>query len=113
MKKILMLLGLAVSVSVHAETNSIVGAWATDEILSQLGPSKTHYTFMTNGIFTVKTEFTHGLIPTMSATGKYDIVGDTIVMSGPFETNTAQYVFEKESLVINEGRSKVFRLKRK
>lgn len=113
MKKNMILLGLVLSVSVHAETNSIVGAWVTDEILSQLGPSKTHYTFMTNGIFTVKTEFTHGLIPTMAATGKYDIVRDKIVMSGPFKTNTAQYIFDNEVLIINEGRSKVFRLKRK
>jgi len=103
-----------------ADTNSIIGDWETDEVLSQLGPSVTAYSFRTNGTFTVSTRFTQGLMPTMGGTGTYRIVTNSTsltnqlvkVMKG--RTNVNSYYFHGSTLVIDQGRpSKVFKLKRK
>ena len=96
------------------QTNSLVGVWSTGEVLSQLGPSVTSFTFDTNGSFTVATKFTQGQIPDMSATGTYHVTTNTITMITGTRTNTDSYSFEGSTLVIDEGRpSKVFRLTRK
>jgi hypothetical protein len=97
-----------------SQRDSVVGEWSTGEVLSQLGPSVTSYTFATNGSFTVATKFTQGQIPTMSASGVYHATTNAIIMITNSHTNTVYYRFEGSTLVIDEGRpSKVFRLTKK
>ena len=96
-----------------ADTNSIIGEWRTGEVLSQLGPSVTAYTFNSNGTFSVATTFTQGGMPAMSATGTYSVITNRIVMVGRRRTNSAAFAFEGETLVLNEGPAKIFRLTKK
>jgi hypothetical protein len=103
-----------------ADTNSIIGDWQTEEVLSQLGPSVTAYSFSTNGTFASSTRFTQGQIPTMSGTGTYHLVTNATSLTNQLvtvakrRTNTASYYFQGSTLVIDEGRpSKMFKLKRK
>jgi hypothetical protein len=103
-----------------ADTNSIIGDWQTDEVLSQLGPSVTAYSFTTNGAFTLSTKFTQGVIPTMSVTGAYHVVASAtgltnqLVSVAKGRTNTTWCYFQGSMLVIDEGRpTKIFKLKRK
>ncbi len=96
------------------QTNSIIGEWSTGEVLSQLGPSVTSYTFARDGSFTAATQFTQGLIPNMSKAGTYRATTNTITMTLGERTKTASYYFEGSTLVIDEGiPSKVFRLTKK
>src|SRR5712671_4969703 len=87
-----------------ADTNSIVGDWQTAEVLSQLGPSVTAYSFTTNGTFTLSTKFTQGVIPTMSVTGTYHVVTSAsrltnqLVTVAKGRTNTASYYFHGSTL---------------
>ena len=114
MKAVLLSIALSVAGLAHGQTNSIVGEWSTSEILSQLGPSVTSYSFTASGSFTVTTKFTHGQIPDMSATGTYHATANTITLVADSRTNTASYHFESATLVIDEGRpSKIFRLTKK
>ncbi len=104
-----------------ADTNSIIGDWQTDEVLSQFGPSVTAYSFRTNGTFTASIRFTQGLMPTQGGTGKYHLVitnstalTNQLVTVVRGRTNIASYYFQGDRLVIDEGRpTKVFKLKRK
>jgi hypothetical protein len=103
-----------------ADTNSIIGDWQTEEVLSQLGPSVTAYSFYTNGTFASSVRFTLGQIPTMSLTGTYHLVTNAtgltnqLVTVAKGRTNTASYYFQSSTLVIDEGQpSKIFKLKRK
>jgi hypothetical protein len=103
-----------------ADTNSIIGDWQTEEVMSQLGPSVTAYSFTTNGTFTLSTKFTQGVMPTMSVTGAYHVVTSTtsltnrLVTVAKGRTNTALCYFQGSTLVIDEGRpTKIFKLKRK
>jgi hypothetical protein len=103
-----------------ADTDSIVGHWQTDEVLSQLGPSVTTYSFTTNGLFTLATKFTQTPIAPMSVAGTYHVITDatnrtnTLVTVARGRTNTAPYYFQGSTLVIDEGRpSKIFRLRQK
>jgi hypothetical protein len=102
------------------DTNSVIGDWQSDEVLSQLGPSVTAYSFRTSGTFTLSTKFTQGLIPPISGTGTYHLVITNsmsltnqlvTVMNG--RTNFDSCYFQNDRLIIDEGRpSKVFKLKR-
>lgn len=105
-----LLIGTTISV---AETNSIIGHWTTDEVLSQLGPSITQYIFLTNDVFRLKTEFSRWLIPTMRAEGKYQILGNQVILFGPHNITTNNFSFDGATLVIEEQSGDVFRLIRK
>ena len=98
---------------VAADTNSIIGEWQTGEVLSQLGPSVSTYTFNTNGTFRVATRFTQGLMPAMSGSGTYTVTTNKIFMVGRGRTNAATDTFEGKTLVINEGPAEIFRLTKK
>jgi hypothetical protein len=80
--------------------------------MSQLGPSVTTYVFNTNGTFRVSTSFELGGVPTMSATGTFRVVTNKVLLYGRGRTNTAEYTLDGDTLVIDEGRKKVFRLHR-
>ena len=96
-----------------ADTNSIIGEWRTGEVLSQLGPSITAYTFSTNSTFRVATTFTQGGMTAMGATGTYSVVTNRVFMVARGRTNSAAFTFEGETLVLNEGPAKIFRLTKK
>ena len=96
-----------------ADTNSIIGEWRTGKVLSQLGPSVTAYTFNTNSTFRVATTFTQGAMPAMGATGTYSVVTNRIFMVARGRTNSAAFTFEGETLVLNQGPAKIFKLTKK
>jgi hypothetical protein len=95
------------------ETNSIVGVWSTDEVLSQLGPSVTTYSFGTNDAFQTKFKRTQEPKLQLDGTGKYWVIENRIFMVSKGRTNVALYSFQDGWLVIEEETSKdVFRLGR-
>lgn len=103
---------LLVFPSVAAETNSIVGVWRTDEILSQMGPSVVTYSFGTNGGYQSGIKKTQSPMLSLGGTGKYWTTTNQIFMVSKGRTNIASYVFQEGMLVIDEGNEKIFRLKK-
>jgi hypothetical protein len=95
-----------------ADTNSIIGEWATGRIMSQLGPQVTTYAFETNGIFWQTTVFEHGRIRPFISTGTFAISTNTIFLQMRLRTNAVAYALERDTLIIDEGHKEVFRLKK-
>jgi hypothetical protein len=98
--------------SLGAETNSIVGVWRTDEVLSQIGPSVITYSFGPNGGYQSGIKKTQSPMLSLGGNGKYWTTTNQIFMVSNGRTNIALYSFQEGALVIREGDQDVFRLKK-
>lgn len=85
----------------------LIGRWSTDEVMSQLGPSTTTYTFRSDGTFDLSFAAFVGL----STSGRYSTDGDTITFRTQQKTSKARFHFDGGVLVVEE-RTDVFRLHR-
>ena len=114
MKKTILVitLFLCLTLARAEDTNSVVGVWATDPTLSQLGKIVTHYEFDTNSTFKCWVDFQSFSMPKRVVTGKYRIEQDRVVMISNGKTNTSTIAFQNDILILKERRD-VFKLKRK
>lgn len=114
---IYLLLAVACVGYTKPETNLIeprlVGEWQTEPSLSQLGMIVTYYHFKKDGTFVGSVTFKSADLPEHKVAGTYKVKGNQLILTGPNKETTSTFSFEGDILVLDEGRSKVFRLKRK
>jgi hypothetical protein len=81
-------------------TNAIVGAWATEPTLGQLGMSITHYRFDTNATYECWVDFLSAKgMPKMTTLGKYELLGTNIILVVRGRTNQASFVLSGDVLL--------------
>lgn len=107
-------IGCASSAKPHAEsTNTVVGAWETEPIRSQLGTVVNHYQFATNGTFKCWVDFLSATsLSHRVVSGNYHVVADKITMVTKRKTNEVTFAFRENLLVLDEGPGKKFFFKR-
>jgi hypothetical protein len=114
MKKLIMiLLALCAPLLIAGETNTIVGTWATEPTLSQLGMSVAHYRFTTNGTFECWADFLSAKgMPTLTTRGTYELKGTNIALVSYGRTNLSSFALSEDTLLWTGADKKTVKFKR-
>jgi Lipocalin-like domain len=86
----------------------LVGEWATEKVMTQLGESQTYIRFKENGAFVLR----HSLFQmtkTLSSEGTYSTDGNVLYLHGPNKSTKQSFQIENGILTIHEDSGDTFK----